>query len=499
MASKVIGGRALAGAFALLAAGGAQALGVSATTPAQNAGNIGRGAPIVIDFDRAVDTATVTASTFRVWGRSGGRMTGSIAWSNGNQRLTFTPSRAFFPGELVHVNLATSIAGADATPLRTGGWTLNYLTRAGTSSFTFDLIDTVTVRSPGGGTTRLYGGNFPDINHDGWIDYIAVNEVSADLRVLLNRADGSGLLHPVIQPPTPIGVEASPNEAADFDNDGLLDMATSNTTSGTVSVALGNGNGTFDAPQTITVAASPHGMAALDVDGDADTDLVIAANGGNTMSMMRNNGAGVFGASSNFESGGSGEYALGYGDMDNDGLVDLVVGSQNDERIRVLKNNGNGTFTAQAAAAAAGRPWMLAVGDVNGDRFLDVAVANGVTNNGAILLGNGNGTLQAGVTAPLGAGAGTIIATDLGDLDGDGDLDWVLSSFGASRWYVLSNNGQGAFAVNRQISAPNAGSCGSLYDFDNDGDLDMALADEIADVVLLYRNGVPVLFADGFE
>ncbi len=58
---------------------------------------------------------------------------------------------------------------------------------------------------------------------------------------------------------------------------------------------------------------------------------------------------------------------------------------------------------------------------------------------------------------------------------------------------------RGAFTVTRQITAPNAGSCGSLYDFDNDGDLDMALADEIADVVLLFRNGVPVLFANGFE
>lgn len=499
MGKMGVGARALLGVLTLVAAGGAQALGVSATTPAQNAGNIARNATIVIDFDRAVDPVTVTAGSFRVWGRSGGRMTGTIAWSNGNQRLTFTPSRAFFPGELVHVNLATSIAGADATPLRTGGWTLNYLTRAGAATGTFELIDTVTVRSPGGGTTRLYGGNFPDINNDGWIDYIAVNEVSADMRVLLNRADGSGLLSPFLTPPTPIGVEASPNEAVDFDNNGTLDMATSNTTSGTVSVALGNGNGTFATPQTLTVASSPHGMAALDVDGDADTDLVIAANGGNTMTMLRNNGAGVFGNRMDFDSGGDGEYALGYGDMDNDGLVDLVVGSQNDQRIRVLKNNGNGTFTAQAAAVAAGRPWMLAVGDVNGDRFLDVAVANGVSNNGAILLGNGNGTLQAGVTVPLGSGSSTIIATDLGDLDGDGDLDWVLSSFGGSRWYVMSNNGQGAFTVNRQITAPNAGSCGSLYDFDNDGDLDMALADEIADVVLLYRNVGAVLFADGFE
>jgi hypothetical protein len=287
--------RCIVGSVLAIAAGTAQALGVSATLPLANAGNVARAAPIVVDFDRAVDPATVTASTLRIWGRSGGRMPGVVAWSNANQRLTFTPARAFFPGELVHVNLATGITGADGSPLGAGGHTLNYLTLAGASTATFELIDTVSVRNPGGSTTRLYGGNFPDINHDGWIDYVAVNEISADVRVLLNRADGSGLVHPVIQPPSTIGVEASPNEAADFDNDGLLDMATSNTTSGSVSVLLGRGDGTFNPQQALTVASSPHGLAALDVDGDADSDLVVASNGGNTMTLLRNNGAGVFG------------------------------------------------------------------------------------------------------------------------------------------------------------------------------------------------------------
>ena len=40
--------------------------------------------------------------------------------------------------------------------------------------------------------TRLYGGAITDLDNDGWVDFIAVNEISADLRVLLNTADGSG-------------------------------------------------------------------------------------------------------------------------------------------------------------------------------------------------------------------------------------------------------------------------------------------------------------------
>src|SRR5689334_6107446 len=77
-----------------------------------------------------------------------------------------------------------------------------------------------------GNTTRLYGGAITDLNNDGWIDFVAINEVSADLRVLLNTADGSGHLGPVITPPQPIGFEASPSVVADFNNDGFMDVAT---------------------------------------------------------------------------------------------------------------------------------------------------------------------------------------------------------------------------------------------------------------------------------
>jgi hypothetical protein len=442
-----------------------------------------------------VNQASVTAARLRVFGRSGGPMAGSSAWSNGGQTLTFTPQRPFFPGELVTVSLSRSIAAVDATTLRAGGYTLQYLTAAAPAPLQLTTIDTVPVRTTGAGT-RLYGGNFVDLDRDQWIDYVAVNEVSADLRVLLNRADGSGLLRPVLLPVTPIGQEASPNVAADFNGDGLLDMATSNTSSSSVSIVLGNGNGSFQPQQQVTVGSSPHGLVLVDVDGDADFDLVSASEGGNDLRILTNNNLGVFAVTSTFNSGGDGEYPLQAGDMNGDGLLDLVVGTMYDQRIRILANMGNGTFQQSSSTAAGGRVWKIGLGDLDGDGALDVAGANGVTNNGAILLGNGDGTLQAAVTHDF---SGTAIASDLADLDGDGDLDWVVSSYTGSRWHVLTNNGAGTLAPLREIMAPSNASCASLYDFDNDGDIDLALADEVADVVLLVRNGAGGLFGNGFE
>ncbi len=472
-------------------------LAVTSTTPARNAGNVTTSTTIVVHFNMALQTASITSSSFRAWGKWSGPRTGAFAFSNGNQTLTFTPSRPFSAGEAVYFLLANTVTAADSSPFRAGGYASQFTTAVVVTPADFQEIDTISVRTTPGEGTRLYGGSGADLDNDGWLDYVGANEDSGDLRVLMNRDDGSGLYHPFLQPPTETDLGPSPNEVADYDNDGFQDVATANYIPSTVSVVLGDGDGTFSLQQSVSVANTPHGLATLDVDGDGDLDLVTANEAANNLSRLLNNGSGVFGAATHFEGGGDGEYALTAGDMNNDGIMDLVLGTRDDQQIHVLTGNGNGTFSHASNRSAGGLTWMVAVGDVNGDGHLDVASANSQSNNGSILLGNGNGTLQAAATI---ATSGHMVATDLGDLDGDGDLDWVLSSFGGGRWHVYTNNGAGAFTQVDEIFATSNASCATLYDFDNDGDLDMALADEIADEVKLIQNsGGPGLFADGFE
>jgi hypothetical protein len=128
---------------------------------------------------------------------------------------------------------------------------------------------------------------------------------------------------------------------------------------------------------------------------------------------------------------------------------------------------------------------VVVVDDVNGDGKLDATVANSFSNNGAVLIGLATARSRRRTLMPVGAHT---VSTDLGDLDGDGDVDWVLSSFGGGFWRIYTNDGTGHFTFDQEISAPSNPSCSILYDSDNDGDLDLALTDEIADLIVLMEN-----------
>ncbi|HEV7734387.1 MAG TPA: FG-GAP-like repeat-containing protein [Candidatus Binatia bacterium] len=439
---------------------------------------------IVVAFDRALDTSSVTIDTFRVFGRYSGAVRGSWTFSNGNKNATLTPDEPFSAGEMVYVNLSHDLTAADTTTLRSAGWAWQFEIATVPSAATFHETQQFSNRT-GGNQTRIYGAAASDFNDDGYLDLATVNEVSADVRVFLNHADGSNQFGPM-RPPQEIGVEASPNETADFDNDGKTDMCVAAATSGTVSILLGAGNGSFSSATDITVGSEPHGIWPVDVDGDGDLDVVNCNVGSNNMSLLINNGNGVFGSPTFFEGGVNGEYGLYAADMNADGITDLVIAGRNGSEINTMLGNGNGTFTASGAAQpTGGNTWVVVLGDVDGDGNLDAATANDGSGTVSVLKGLGNGRFAAPSTINIGAHTP---AVDLGDLDGDGDPDMVVSSYGGGFWRWFRNDGTGAFTFVEEFDAVSNPSCAVLFDADNDGDLDLALSDEIADVVKILEN-----------
>lgn len=459
-------------------------LSVISIDPPMNSSNIPAHSSISVTFNMPVNPVTVTTDSFWAFARWSGAVEGAITFSNNDQTITLTPDNDLSHGESVMVILSHDLQGADGSPFRSAGYSWQFMTRVRPTPMTMTQVASLTTRTVPGTTVRSYGGIASDLNNDGWLDLTMVNEDSADLRVFMHTGTSLTPYTAFLQPPSPVGPRASPSEPADFNRDGKTDICVANINSNNISILLGNGDGTYAPHQLVAVGNAPRGIAVLDVDGDGDIDIVNTNSSSNNMSILLNNGSGVFGLPAFYEGGGSTEYGLVAAEMNNDGMLDLIVGAYNSQTVIVNRNNGNATFTAMTPRACGGPVWMLASGDFNGDGNMDATTANSSSNTAGVITGDGLGGFNPATTF---ATEPFVIGIDAGDLDGDGDLDLATSSYSGD-WRLFRNNGAGTFSFALEINAPQAASCVLPFDCDNDGDLDLGLIDELADVVILMRN-----------
>ena len=242
------------------------------------------------------------------------------------------------------------------------------------------------------------------------------------------------------------------------------------------------------------VGAGPYSVAAGDLNGDGRLDLVVANSLANTVSVLLGNGDGTFQPARDFDAGlGSGPIWVIIVDVNGDGKPDIIVANQSRNAVGVLLGNGDGTFQPPMNFDTAGNlPESIAVGDVNGDGKLDVAVAHFYSNNVTILLGNGDGTFQPAYVAATFAPDMYLIPVALGDVNGDGTLDLVTASVGNVMGAVLLGNGDGTFQAPR--ITPFIGDPESIVirDFNGDGKMDLGFANDDspdAQVVVMLGNG----------
>ncbi len=459
---------------------------VVATSPARNA-IVSRDAALVqVHFDRDLAAESISDDTLWAFGEWSGAHRGASLSPDDPRVLVLDSTRAFIPGEQVNVVVANSLTGAQGASMRPGGYSFQFRVGSTPASMSFTEIASLSSKNAGGDFGQSYGGVAADLNQDGYPDITVVNEKSEDLVIFLNGADGTGMLNKSANEYR-VGIRPSPNVSSDFNGDGQTDIAVANIGSG-VSVLLGNGDGTF-APETeYSSGSTPRGIVAFDADGDGDMDIVNSNAGGEgSLSLLRNNGQGVFAAAQIFDGGCNAEWGLSAADMNGDGFLDLVVGCHDDGIISVLTGSGSGEFNLRSTTQGPIGLWMIVTGDLSGDGEADATVAGGFSDNGAILLGDGSGGL--GEASFYGTDPSTS-ATDIGDLDGDGDLDWVTSSFGGSKsdWYFWRNDGTGSFSKIMEWDSPEDASCALLVDLDLDGDLDLGLIDESEDKLILLRN-----------
>jgi hypothetical protein len=276
----------------------------------------------------------------------------------------------------------------------------------------------------------------------------------------------------------------------DFNGAGTADLAESSFYNRSVSIFLGNGDGTFQLRTVYPLDPRAAGVAVADFYGDGNLDLAVA-NSYNGFSIFRGNGDGTFQPAVDYQGPYDSPMNLAVGDFDQDGTPDLAVSFEGGA-VGIFLNNGDGTLRLGGIYGVNGFAGGIAAGDLTGNGILDLAVASYSYDGGVgILLGNGDGAFQPPVYYSNG---GYSVSVALGDFNGDGALDVVTTNQDTNSVSVLLNNGDGTFqpAVNYPVG--NYPRSVAVADLTGDGNLDLVTANfgetyDAGDISVLLGQG----------
>ena len=363
------------------------------------------------------------------------------------------------------------------------------------------VVNAVTIITQGPGTVSILlgrgdggfvaGGVFPagdgpldiaaaDFDEDGALDLAIVNSIPFVVAHAVALLDGNG--DGSFDPPVlhTVGFGPATLVAADLDADGALDLATANLGDNSVSVLRGDGAGGFLPHVDFPAGFGPRGIEAADLDLDGTLDLALtiftAQSGGGSLGVLRGLGGASFGPLEEYQAGLLGPAVIAE-DVDDDGWPDLVAPSTSG-RVGVYLNQQDGTLYVPETLAAASEPVAIADADLDHDAHPDLVVANAFAQTFSVFSGLGQGEFAPRVDFDAG-GEPRDVAT--GDLNGDGHLDVVLAN-GGGTVAVRLGDGAGGFGLLKSyaVGAPDAL---TIADFNGDGLRDVATASSSANVV----------------
>jgi hypothetical protein len=276
------------------------------------------------------------------------------------------------------------------------------------------------------------------------------------------------------QPAFPVGGSPEASTVGDFNGDGLMDLASANSSAKGVSLTLllNKGSRQFDrADFSVAEAGRLIALTTGDLDADGDLDLVELDR--STLSVFRGDGQGGFRVALDVAVS-VGVSGLATGDLNADGAADLLVTERTLDQVAVFISDGASAFREPTVFVVGDAPRAPVLADLNGDGFLDVATANRRSDDLSLLWGAGDGTVTA---APNRIAVGVDSSPDrlvARDFDGDGHVDVATGTPAAI--LMFRGTGNGGFADGRPffLPAPNGSPVAlTAFDADSDGDLDL--------------------------
>ncbi len=449
---------------------------IVSTSQAINELNVAVSADVEATFNIDMDPVTITTSSFIVHGSQTGLHSGTVSYSGPMRTATFDPSGDFAEGEVVTAILTTAVQSSTGVPLpESHVWSFTADAIGGTGT-----LETPSTYSTADGPNKIAAA---DLDNDGAMDLVTSNYNSNGVSVLMNNGDGTFGTH------TDYAVGTGPLDLVlgDVSGDGKIDIITGDWNTDSVSVLINAGGGGFSHYQ-YQVDAMPFAVVAVDFDGDGDLDLATANGTSNSISVLFNNGDGSFAASDYYATGGYTNY-LAAADLDRDGDIDLAVTLSSS--VKVFQNDGAGMFIISGEFPVVNDATSILAADLDGDGNADLTTVSYVNDSVSVLLNTGPASFAPAVSYFSGENSYGLCASDLDD---DGDLDISVVRHNAHEVSLLFNDGSGV------LSAPVIYACSYSprgvvsADFDNDHDMDLACSNRNSDDVAVFMNesGAPV-------
>lgn len=365
-------------------------------------------------------------------------------------------------------------------------------------------------------------GEFPnsvvvgEFNSDTFLDLAITNRISDNVSILLGNANGG------FSNANNIEVGNGPTSIAlgDFNSDGISDLAVTNTNilgvgdiigvscteydcsdiysyiyNSSISILLGNGDGSFNNANNIPIGDSPDAVAVSDFNGDRISDLVVADE---NLSILFGNGDGSFSNATEIDAIEDPNLVV-VEDFNGDGISDLAV--NNRLNLSLLLGNGDGSF-GNTIEVIGTRIYSLAVGELNGDGLSDLAVIDdydGQSNKISVLLNNRDGSFR---TIDFDQDENRFDSLAIADFNGDNFSDLAVARWDNDKVSLFFGNGNGDFSNTKDFDLVDLGDTFysslirgfslAVADFNRDGNSDLAAIDKFHDQVFVLINATPV-------
>jgi hypothetical protein len=294
-----------------------------------------------------------------------------------------------------------------------------------------------------------YSASVADVNNDNLLDIVVANSGDDNIGVLLGYGNGNFSTQNTFS--TGTGSQPYSTVIADFNNDGLLDVAVANNGNNMLGILLGNGNGNFGSPATYPTGtySHPQSMAVADFNRDGRLDIAVI-NSGLNLGIFLGNTIGTFNSQITMTTGNStmssvSPSSVAVGDFNGDNNMDIAVTNSGTATIGILLGYGNGNFAAPqtfSTGSSSSGPKYIVANDFNNDNVLDLAYCLLGTNQIGIMLGLGNGAFASQITYNTDIGPYTILAADF---NLDSNLDLAVANSGSSNVGVFYGTGSGSF------------------------------------------------------